>query len=207
MALLTADDVLNKKFQAVKFREGYDQIEVDEFLDEVVATIYNLTVENGELKEQLAAAQAQVEALSSGEAPVAFAQVDTVVEETPEPEVVEQEVAVEAVAPAPAPAPVQDDGPVAAGSMLALAQRLHDEYVADGQAEADRIVSEARAQSDSIIGAANAKRDEILSRLADEQKGLEESINHLREFESDYRKAISEYLEDLLNQMNTSGAA
>ena len=37
MALLTTEDVLNKKFQYVKFREGYDQVEVDEFLDEVVA--------------------------------------------------------------------------------------------------------------------------------------------------------------------------
>ena len=33
MTLLTADDVLNKKFQATKFREGYEQDEVDEFLD------------------------------------------------------------------------------------------------------------------------------------------------------------------------------
>jgi DivIVA domain-containing protein len=39
MALLTADDVLNKKFQATKFREGYDQDEVDDFLDEVVNTL------------------------------------------------------------------------------------------------------------------------------------------------------------------------
>ena len=43
MALLTTEDVLNKKFQYVKFREGYDQDEVDEFLDEVVSTIYSLT--------------------------------------------------------------------------------------------------------------------------------------------------------------------
>ena len=91
--------------------------------------------------------------------------------------------------------------------MLALAQRLHDEYVADGKAEAERIVGEAQAQSDEIIGAANTKRDDILAQLADEQKGLEESINHLREFESDYRKAISEYLEDLLGQMKSGGAA
>ncbi len=199
MALLTADDVLNKKFQAVKFREGYDQIEVDEFLDEVVATIYNLTVENGELREQLAAAQAQVEALSAGEAPAAVVQVDTVVEEAPIPEPIEPVVQVEE--PAPEPTLPADDGPAAASSMLVLAQRLHDEYVADGQAEAERIVSEAKAESESIVGGANAKRDEILAQLADEQKGLEESINHLREFESDYRKAISEYLEDLLGQM------
>ena len=36
MALLTADEVLNKKFQATKFREGYDQDEVDDFLDCVI---------------------------------------------------------------------------------------------------------------------------------------------------------------------------
>lgn len=51
MALLTTEDVLNKKFQYVKFREGYDQDEVDEFLDEVVSTIYSLQMENQELKE------------------------------------------------------------------------------------------------------------------------------------------------------------
>lgn len=53
MALLTTEDVLNKKFQYVKFREGYDQDEVDEFLDEVVSTIYSLQMENQELKEKL----------------------------------------------------------------------------------------------------------------------------------------------------------
>ena len=42
MTLLTADDVLNKKFQATKFREGYEQDEVDEFLDEVVEAMRQL---------------------------------------------------------------------------------------------------------------------------------------------------------------------
>lgn len=39
MTLLTADDVLNKKFQATKFREGYEQDEVDEFLDEIAEVL------------------------------------------------------------------------------------------------------------------------------------------------------------------------
>lgn len=37
--MLSADDVLNAKFQATKFREGYDQDEVDDFLDLVVSTL------------------------------------------------------------------------------------------------------------------------------------------------------------------------
>ena len=31
--MLSADDVLNSKFAATKFRDGYDQDEVDDFLD------------------------------------------------------------------------------------------------------------------------------------------------------------------------------
>ena len=37
--MLTAADVLNQKFAATKFREGYDQDEVDDFLDRVVETL------------------------------------------------------------------------------------------------------------------------------------------------------------------------
>ena len=38
-AMTTADEVLNVKFQSTKFTEGYDQDEVDDFLDRVVATL------------------------------------------------------------------------------------------------------------------------------------------------------------------------
>ncbi|RUQ41827.1 DivIVA domain-containing protein, partial [Micrococcus sp. HSID17228] len=34
---LSWEDVVNKQFQPTKFREGYDQTEVDDFLDEIVA--------------------------------------------------------------------------------------------------------------------------------------------------------------------------
>ena len=64
MAILTADDVLNKKFQATKFREGYDQDEVDDFLDDVVNTLRAVQGENDELRGKLAAAEARVAELS-----------------------------------------------------------------------------------------------------------------------------------------------
>ena len=53
MALLTTEDVLNKKFQYVKFREGYDQVEVDEFLDELTDDYTSLYKENAALKAKL----------------------------------------------------------------------------------------------------------------------------------------------------------
>jgi DivIVA domain-containing protein len=37
--MLTADDVLKTRFRSTKFRDGYDQDEVDDFLDRVVATL------------------------------------------------------------------------------------------------------------------------------------------------------------------------
>ena len=39
---LTPNDVLNKQFQTTKFRDGYDQDEVDDFLDEVLAEFQRL---------------------------------------------------------------------------------------------------------------------------------------------------------------------
>ena len=56
---LTPEDVVNKRFQATKFREGYDQDEVDDFLDEVVVELRRLNQENEELRQRLAAAEAR----------------------------------------------------------------------------------------------------------------------------------------------------
>src|SRR5690606_28931633 len=120
MALLTADDVLNKKFQATKFREGYDQDEVDDFLDEVANTLRGLQGENDELKNKLAAAERRIAELSRAEAaggeplaaPVAQSAPEPapVPEPTPEPQFAPVAAeppapAVSAPVPAPAPAP------------------------------------------------------------------------------------------------------
>src|SRR6185436_21036007 len=48
------EDVLNKNFTATQFRRGYDEQEVDDFLDEVVAELRRLTQERDDLATQLA---------------------------------------------------------------------------------------------------------------------------------------------------------
>ena len=50
---LTPEDVINKRFQPTKFREGYDQDEVDDFLDEVVVELRRLHQENDALRKQV----------------------------------------------------------------------------------------------------------------------------------------------------------
>ena len=176
MALLTTEDVLNKKFQYVKFREGYDQDEVDEFLDEVVSTIYSLQMENQDLKEKLEAAERRVAELSNS---------DYTPAETPAP------VAAPAVeTPAPAAALTGPQDAESATSMLALAQRVHDEYVRDGEEQSAKIIADAQTQKDSL-----------LSQLDQERELLENKINGLRTFEAEYRTNLRSHLETLLNEV------
>ena len=181
MALLTTEDVLNKKFQYVKFREGYDQDEVDEFLDEVVSTIYSL------LKEKLEAAERRVAELSNS---------DYTPAETPAP------VAAPAVeTPAPAAALTGPQDAESATSMLALAQRVHDEYVRDGEEQSAKIIAEANAEREKIIADAQKQKDSLLSQLDQERELLENKINGLRTFEAEYRTNLRSHLETLLNEV------
>src|SRR5882724_9217664 len=147
---LTPEDVVNKRFQATKFREGYDQDEVDDFLDEVVNELRRLNEENEEMRTKLGACERRVGELSRA----------TVAREaSPEP--------MQIPAPAPPPQPVAavmpepsrvtsqleaaGQGPEAAAGMLALAQKLHDEYVRNGEQTRDRIVNEAREHATRLM--------------------------------------------------------
>ena len=200
MTLLTADDVLNKKFQATKFREGYEQDEVDEFLDEVVEAMRQLEAENADLKAKLDAANRRVAEL--GDTAARGISETTVVE----PVVQQQEPPVAPVAPVMTP-PVFQQGaaggeePTAASGMLELAQRMHDEHVANGRAEGERIIGEARATGEQIVREAEDQRNRTLAQLEKERSGLEHKIDELRRFESDYRTRLKSYLQGLLSNV------
>ncbi|QKD79544.1 MULTISPECIES: DivIVA domain-containing protein [Actinomyces] len=201
MTLLTADDVLNKKFQATKFREGYEQDEVDEFLDEVVEAMRQLEAENVELKAKLDAANRRIEELS--QAAPASTGAAPVVASAP---VVNEPPAVSAPTASPALSAMSamggnGDEPGAASGMLELAQRLHDEHVSNGKAEGERIVAEARATGEQIVRDAEDQRNRTLAQLEKERSGLEHKIDELRRFESDYRTRLKSYLTNLLTNV------
>lgn len=214
MALLTADDVLNKKFQATKFREGYDQDEVDDFLDDVVNTLRAVEGENDELKTKLAGAERRIAELSragsqdsSDSAPIpvpvmpAQAKVEAPVAPTPAP------VAAAVVTP---PAPVvssRASEPESATGMLALAQKLHDDYVRSGQEEGDRIIAEAKTNGTRIVREAEETSTRTLTQLEQERSLLERKIDELRVFERDYRTRLKSYLENLLGDLDNRGSA
>ena len=194
MTLLTADDVLNKKFQATKFREGYEQDEVDEFLDEVVEAMRQLEAENADLKAKLEAANRRVAQLGEGAA-IPAAPASPVSPGQAEPAVSVPAVSGES----------GSQGPAAASGMLELAQRLHVEHVANGKAEGERIVTEARSTGEQIVREAEDQRNRTLAQLEKERAALEQKIDELRRFESDYRTRLKSYLQNLLANVEDGG--
>ena len=123
-----------------------------------------LEAENADLKAKLEAANRRVAEL--GDTAARGISETTVVEPVVQQQ---QEAPVAPVAPVMAP-PVFHQGaaggggeePTAASGMLELAQRLHDEHVANGRAEGERIIGEARATGEQIVREAEDQRNRTL---------------------------------------------
>jgi DivIVA domain-containing protein len=179
---LTPDDVVTKQFQHVRFKEGFDPDEVDDFLDEIVVEWRKTIAENDELKAKLAA----YESGESAPAPVA--------------------------APVAAPAPVAEapqgaGAPVATAGIIELAQRLHDEHVAEGLAQRDKLIADAKAQAATIVNESETRAREEVAKLDRERSQLENRISELRNFERDYRAQLRSYIEGKLRDLETTSTS
>ncbi|WP_312178670.1 DivIVA domain-containing protein [Arthrobacter sp.] len=211
---LTPEDVVNKRFQPTKFREGYDQDEVDDFLDEIVVELRRLNAENEDLRRQLAEAVAGAPAGSQVPAPVSAAskteQVSQPVKEEkkPEPEA-KPEPKVEA--PKAETPRQQDSGSVSnpaesAAGILAMAQKMHDDYVGAGVEQRDKIIAEAQIEASGLVTEAQEKSRKILSSLEQQKALLERKVEQLRGFERDYRSRLKAYIEGQLRDLDSRGS-
>jgi DivIVA domain-containing protein len=230
---LTPEDVVNKRFQPTKFREGYDQDEVDDFLDEVVVELRRLNQENEELRQRLVAGDARVAELQrSGAQPPAPAS-------APAPAVFEQPQPAPIAAPARVPvpeaaaytapeSPSDAMDPTNTNNLLQLARRLHEEHVREGvekkealiaegqataartveeaQTTASRTVEEAQTAANRVIEEAQSKQREQLAGLDQERQALEGRIDELRTFEREYRQKLKGYIEGQLRELDSSAA-
>jgi len=203
---LTPEDVVNKRFQPTKFREGYDQDEVDDFLDEVVVELRRLNQENDELRQRLSAADAKIAELQRSPQPAAPA-----APAAPEP-VSAYPAPVPApapapAAPAPAPAYAGDTGnldPSNTNNLLQLARRLHEEHVREGVEKRDALIAEGHATAARLVSEAEAKQRQQLASLDQERAALEHRIEELRNFEREYRQKLRGYIESQLKELDSS---
>lgn len=192
---LTPEDVVNKRFQPTKFREGYDQDEVDDFLDEVVVELRRLYQENEDLRRRLLAADSRIAELqrSGADLPAQLAS-------TP--------------APAPAvsafPEPVSDPAALDSSStnnLLQLARKLHDEHVREGMVKRDELIAEGHATAARLVREAEAQQRSEMNRLEQEKAVIEHRIQELRSFEREYRLKLKSYIESQLHELDTTGVS
>lgn len=245
---LTPEQVINKTFQPTKFREGYDQEEVDLFLDEVVAELRRLHKENDDLRQKLeesgidaGSASGQADktsaASTSDAASVAALSVDSESSSDVEPENLDSEIHPtgedvptaaegakdESAADEQSDAEETDAEPTeeslaqgknasghatesaaSAAAVIAMAQRLHDDYVAQGESEKARLIEEGQTTASSLLNEAESKRSEILSSLEQSKTNLESDVETLRNFETKYRRELKSYFESKLTDLENS---
>ncbi|WP_022899239.1 DivIVA domain-containing protein [Humibacter albus] len=189
---LTPEDVVNKRFQPTKFREGYDQDEVDDFLDEVVVELRRLNQENEELKQRLSASDSRVAELQRSAS----------VEQT---QAIPAPAPVPVVAPTPQPAAAAADETESTNNLLQLARRLHEEHVREGVEKRDALIAEGHATAARVVAEAEAKQRAQITALESERSTIERNIEELRNFERDYRAKLKSYIEGQLRDLDTAG--
>jgi DivIVA domain-containing protein len=161
---LTPADVHNVAFKKPSIgKRGYDEDEVDAFLDLVEAELARLIEENNELTQRVGAG-------TNGQAPQAAAAVDHPVDGHPaaEPEPQPAVSIAKTAAAEPEPALLAADaGPAAhhmqAARLLGLAQETAERLTGDAAAEAEATRSAAKAESDRLLAEAQAAADKLLT--------------------------------------------
>ncbi len=214
---LTPADVRNKQFSTTRLRPGYDEEEVDAFLDEVEVELDRLLQDNEDLRAKLSeclrGGKSTVSALSS---PLADIEPDFM---TAEPLMAEPDRRPEPVMMGMPP----EDNMDTAARVLALAQQTADQAIADARREADDTLGRARREADEILGKARRQAEQVTSdararaeslerdaqerhrqamgSLVQQREELERRVDDLRAFEREYRSRLKAYLEGQLRDL------
>ena len=216
---LTPADVRNKQFSTTRLRPGYDEEEVDAFLDEVEAELDRLIQENEELRAKLAeclrGGKSSVPALSS---PLSDPKPEMMAPERMEPERRQPEPVMMGGG-----MPHIEDNMDTAARVLSLAQQTADQAIADARREADEtlgrarreadeVLTKARRQAEQITGDARARAESLerdaqerhrqaMGSLVQTREELERRVDDLRAFEREYRSRLKAYLEGQLRDL------
>jgi len=205
---LTPADVHNVAFKKPSIgKRGYDEDEVDAFLDVVEAELTRLIEENAELSGRLAQ-------FESGVTPAAR---PAAAEAAPTPPAPPTET--------PAAAAAAGNGHVQAARLLGLAQETADRLTEEAKAESAKMLSDAKSHSEAMVSdattraeaaerdsrikaealdaEAKARYDEVLGKLSGERVNLEKKITDLRSYEREYRGRLKSWISDQLAQLDS----
>lgn len=130
--MLDPHDIDSMKFKTTRLKEGYDQEEVDDFLDRVAAEYAELHAKWQRLEVEAARLQRVIDARGS----------DAV------------------TAPVPLASSVSPAG--SAEKLLVLAQETADKHVADAKAQAEEVVRQAGGKGARLVEEAQQAGEEIV---------------------------------------------
>jgi DivIVA domain-containing protein len=223
---LTPADVHNVAFKKPPIgKRGYDEEEVDAFLDEVERELARLIEENNELR---AAAErgggrpagpvgAAGDPRLAQENAELKAQLDRLNRDKAAAEQAARSMQAELEQARSQSGPViSGDGEQQALRVLMMAQRTADDHVADARREADKLLSDARTKAEEVTREARAKADalerdarqrhqEAMGGLDAKRTALQKHIEELKQFEREYRTRLKAYLESQLRDLDGSG--
>lgn len=229
---LTPADVHNVSFKKPSIgKRGYDEEEVDAFLDEVERELARLIEENNDLRANLERGGAGGGGAGGGgtggagggrggdprlaqENSDLKGQLDQAQRDktAAERQAREMQAELEQFRAAGAGADAGGDGEQQALRVLMMAQRTADDHVSDARHEAEKTLSDARAKAEEVTREARSKAEslerdarqrhqEAMGGLDAKRTALQKHIEELKQFEREYRTRLKAYLESQLRDL------
>lgn len=219
---LTPADVHNVAFKKPPIgKRGYDEDEVDAFLDEVERELARLIEENTELRASLERGGGRggpaVDPRLAQENTDLKTQLDRVQRDKAAAEQAARSMQAELEQfRAGGGEAVGPDGEQQALRVLMMAQRTADDHVSDARREADQLLTDARSQADEVTREAHSKAEalerdarqrhqEAMGGLDAKRSALQKHIEELKQFEREYRTRLKAYLESQLRDLEGRG--
>ncbi|SFD78256.1 DivIVA domain-containing protein [Actinopolyspora alba] len=182
---LTPADVHNVAFSKPPIgKRGYNEDEVDAFLDLVEAELARLVEENGDLRNQVEQLETQLQSAQSDldEARSQPAPADSGAAAGPSSSAAASEEP-RRLQPVPPPTAASEqtspggDQHVQAAKVLGLAQEMADRLTGEAKTESDGMLSEARTKSEQLLSDARTKADSMVN---DARSRAETMLNDAR---------------------------
>ncbi|HKV18386.1 MAG TPA: DivIVA domain-containing protein [Mycobacterium sp.] len=209
---LTPADVHNVAFSKPPIgKRGYNEDEVDAFLDLVENELTRLIEENADLRQRVSELDSE---LSSARSNGGGQPTQAIPLYQPEPEPEPAPAPVYEAPPQPPPAPAGEDQHLKAARVLSLAQDTADRLTTTAKAESEKLLSDARSQADQMVNEARATAESTVSEarqradamLADAQTRSETQLRQAQEkadaLQADAERKHSEIM-GTINQQRT----
>jgi DivIVA domain-containing protein len=214
---LTPADVHNIAFKKPPIgKRGYDEEQVDAFLDELEQELIRLIEENNDLRGLIGRggppAGAGADPRLAADLDAVRAQLDRVQRDKAAAEQAARALQAELEQARTRGGPVARDREQAL-RVLTMAQRTADDHVGDARREADSVLSEARSTAQQLTGEARAKADalerdarqrhqEAMGGLDAKRTAAQQQIDELKAFEREYRSRLKAHVESQVRDLD-----